>query len=285
MSGWYDWPSHRRLVSLLRAPDGGAAEVGSMAAAAMAEFVEHLIRYDAASYPDAVATTALRIATSQPALAPLALLANTVLLTLDRGPEVVVAEARALEKRLAASTEIVSSAGAALIPDGGTVLTHGASSTVRATLGAASGRGVRVICTESAPFGEGQRLAADLVAAGLAVEVIPDGAVPDALYAVDMVMLGASALGPDAAVNVIGTSAIIKEARNLGVKCLLLASGDKALPGLLFERAAERALGSSRLELVSLDSFDLIITEAGVLEPGAIRALAESKPAAPGLTA
>ncbi|HEX9978728.1 MAG: hypothetical protein V1757_11390 [Actinomycetota bacterium] len=283
MTGWIDWPSYRRLMALLRSPDGGAAEVGSVAASSLAEFVDHLIRYDADAYPEAVAAVAVRIARSQPALAPLVLLANTVLLTLDRGPDIVVAEARAFEKRLAASTEIVSTVGAALVPEGGSVLTHGASSTVRSTLLVAASRGVRVVCTASTPFGEGRRLAAELSSAGIQVETIPDQAVPDALYGIDMVLLGANALGPESAVNVAGTGAITKEARNLGVTTLLLVSADKALPGLLFERAAGVALGSAALELVALSSLDSIVTEQGVLDAEAVRRLAENKPVAPEL--
>jgi translation initiation factor 2B subunit (eIF-2B alpha/beta/delta family) len=284
MTGWIDWPSYRRLESLLRSPEGGAAEVGSEAAANVAEFVDRLVRYHAKAYPDAVARVAHHIASSQPAFAPLVLLANTVFLTLDRGPEVVIAEARAFEKRMAVSTEIVSTVGAALIPEGGSVLTHGASSTVRSTLIAAAARGVRVVCTASTPLGEGRRLAADLVSSGIEVEIIPDAAVPDALYAIDMVLLGANALGPESAVNVVGTGAITKEAFNLGVKSLLLVSADKALPGPLFERAAAVATASPILELVSLSSLGSIVTEQGVLNAEAVRRLAENKPVAPELT-
>lgn len=283
MSAWDDWPSYRRLVSLVRAPDGGAAEVGSVAAASLAEFVEHLVRYDAAAYPAAIVETAVQMARSRAAFAPLVLLANTVLLNVDRGPDVVVAEARAFEKRLAASVEIVSSVGAALIPEGGIVLTHGASSTVRTTLVLAASRGVRVVCTAATPGGEGQRLAADLMSAGVAVEVIPDDAAPDALFATDLVLLGANALGPESAINVAGTGVILEEARDLGVKSLLLVSADKALPGPLFARAAEVALGSPTLELVALTGLDSIVTEQGVLDASALRRLAEDKPVAPEL--
>jgi len=283
VSSWVDWPSYRRLTALLRAPDGGAAEVGSAAASSLAEFVVHLTRYDSGTFPGVVAELAGRIAASQPAFAPLVLLANTVFLALDKGPETVVAEARAFEKRLAASTEIVSTVGAALIPPGGAVLTHGGSSTVRATLVAAAQRGVRVTCTASTPFGEGRRLASDLAASGVDVEIIPDDAVPDALYAIDLVVFGANALGPEAVVNVAGTGAITKEARNLDVKSLLLVSVDKALPGPLFERAAGVATASATLELVSLSSLSSIVTEEGVLDASAVRRLADRKPVAPEL--
>jgi len=277
VTGWLDWPSYRRLSALMRSPDGGAAEVGSVAASSMAEFVDRLIRYDADAYPEAVASVAVRIARGQPAFAPLVLLANAVLLDLERGPEVVVAEARAFEKRLAASTEIVSSVGAALIPEGGSVLTHGASSTVRATLITAAARGVRVVCTASTPHGEGRRLAADLVSSGVEVEIIPDHAAAEALYGIDVVLLGANALGPESAVNVVGTAAITKEARNLGVKSLLLVSLDKALPGALFERAAAVAASSPTLELVALADLDAIVTEQGVLDAPAVQRFADLK--------
>jgi len=97
-------------------------------------------------------------------------------------------------------------------------------------------------------------------------------------------LLGANALGPESAVNVVGTGAITKEAFNLGVKSLLLVSADKALPGPLFERAAAVATASPILELVSLSSLGSIVTEQGVLNAEAVRRLAENKPVAPELT-
>lgn len=276
MIEWLDWPSYRRLSALLRAPDGGAAEVGALAAADLADFIEALVRFAPECYPDAVEQVAVEIVRRQPAVAPLVALANAVLLAVDEGPGNAAAEARGFQKRLAGSVEILSTVGAALIPEGGAVLTYGASSSVRAALVAAREKGIRTICAISPIADEARRMAADLGAAGILVEIVTDAQVPDTLYAVDVVLVGAHALGPDAAINVAGTGTLAKEAANVGARMLVLASADKALPAALFERAAAAATASPALEVVRLAAFDSVVTELGVLDPEGARRLAEA---------
>lgn len=277
MKDWLDWPSYRRVASLLRAPEGGAVEMGAQAANDLADFVEALNRYGSEFYPEAVESIACEIVGSQPASAPLVALANAVFLAIEGGPGVVAAEARGFQKRLAASVEILSTVGAALIPEGGTVLTYGASSSVRAAVTLALEKSIRVVCAAPAGSDEGHRMADDLRSAGTPVEVVDDFMVLDALYAVDLVMVGASALGPDAAVNIAGTGVLAKEASNLGVKVIVLASADKALPAVLFDRASAAATMSPALEVVRLAAFDSVVTELGVLDAGGVRRLTEGK--------
>jgi translation initiation factor 2B subunit (eIF-2B alpha/beta/delta family) len=280
---WLDWPSYRRLGALVRSPDGGAAEVGALAATDLADFIEALVRSAPECYPDAVEQVAREIVLRQPAVAPLVALANAVLLAIDGGPGIAAAEARGFQKRLAASVEILSTVGAALIPERGAVLTHGASSSVRAALVAARGKGIRVVCAASPIIDEARRMAADLSAAGIPVEVVADSQVPDTLYAIDLVIVGAHALGPESAINGAGTAALAKEASNVGVRVLVLASADKALPAPLFDRAASAATASPALEVVRLAAFDSVVTELGVLDPEGARRLAESHPVSPRL--
>lgn len=275
MTEWLDWPSYRRLGALLRQPDGGAAEVGAHAATELADFIEALVRFAPECYPDAVEEVATDMARRQPAVAPLVALANAVLLAIDSGPQTAAAEARGFQKRLAASAEILSTVGAALIPEGAGVLTHGASSSVRGALAAAADKGVRIVCVAGDPDDEGRRMAADLRAAGLSVEVVSDRAMPDTLFAMDLVLVGAHALGPDAAVAVVGTGALAKEAANVGLRTLVLASADKSLPSPLFDRAAMTATESPNLEVVRLAVFDSVVTELGVVDAEGARRLAE----------
>jgi translation initiation factor 2B subunit (eIF-2B alpha/beta/delta family) len=277
---WLDWPSYRRLGALARSPEGGAAEVGALAATDLADFIEALGRFAPHCYPEAVEQVAEDMVRRQPAVAPLVALANAVLLAIDDGPGTAAAEARGFQKRLTASAEILSTVGCALIPEGGAVLTHGASSSVRGALVSALDKGVRVICTISPGTDEGRRMAADLKAAGVSVEVVDDSQVPDTLYGVDLVLVGAHALGPDAAVSGAGTGVLVKEAANAGSRVLVLASADKALPAPLFDRAASAATGSPMLEVVRLPAFDAVVTELGVLDPSGVRRLAEGHPVA-----
>jgi len=107
------------------------------------------------------------------------------------------------------------------------------------------------------------------------VEIVGDTQMPDALYAIDLVLVGAHALGPDAAVNVAGTGVLAKEASNLGARVFALAAADKALPAALFERAAAAATASPALEVVRLAAFDSVVTELGVLDADGARRLAE----------
>lgn len=283
MTDWLDWPSYRRLGSLLRTPEGGAAEIGSRAATDLADFVEALNRFAPECYPEAVEAIAAEIVERQPALAPLVALANAVFLAIEDGPAVVAAEARGFQKRLAASVEILSTVGAALLPDGGSVLTYGWSSSVRAALSLARDKALRVVCSASPGSPEGRLMAADLAGVGLAVEVVDDAMVVDTLFAVDLVVIGANAIGPDGVVAVAGTGALAKEASNVGVRVIVLASADKALPTPLFDRASAAALMSPALEVVRLGSFASIVTELGVLDPDGVRRLADGKAVAPRL--
>lgn len=128
-------------------------------------------------------------------------------------------------------------------------------------------------------------MAADLSGAGIPVEIVGDSQVPDTLYAVDVVLVGAHALGPEAAINVAGTGVLAKEASNVGARVLVLASADKVLPAALFDRAAAAAAASAALEVVRLPAFDSVVTELGVLDLEGVRRLAEGHRVAEGLQA
>ena len=138
-------------------------------------------------------------------------------------------------ERIQRAPGILSGKAAALCA-GRTVLTHSYSSTVIGAL--VSGAPAAVICTESLPGGEGKR-AAELLNARL----IPDTAVFTALPKVDLVLVGADAVLPDAIVNKVGTAAIALAARLHGKPVFVLCGRDKFVPaewqpdlGHLFEK-------------------------------------------------
>jgi len=133
------------------------------------------------------------------------------------------------------------------------------------------------------PEGEGIELAADLAAAGLAVEVTPDDQVSEILPDIDLVVVGADALGPRRLMSSAGTAALAAEARPLGVPFYVLASVDKVLPAPLFERAVVAGRLDGRYEATDLALVTAVVTELGVLDPREAAGLAEDREVSPAL--
>jgi translation initiation factor 2B subunit (eIF-2B alpha/beta/delta family) len=285
MTEWTQWPSWRRLIAIARAPVArSAAATGALAAASLAELVEGLEEYAPEAYPGALRSIADELLDHCAAVAPLLSLVNTVYLTLDGGPEALSAELRRVERRMAASAGILARVGAALIEEGGIVLTHGGSGSVQALLVyAAESRRFFVSCVATLPEGEGIELAADLAAAGLAVEVTPDDQVSEILPDIDLVVVGADAIGPRRVMSSAGTADLAAEARPLGVPFYVLASVDKVLPAPLFERAVAAGRVGGRYEATDLNLVTAVVTEQGVLDPREAGGLAEDREVSPAL--
>ncbi len=283
MTSWSEWPSRRRLDALTGAAEGGEAENGALVAAELAVFIERIDAYASEHFPEAIDSVVRSIVARRPTSAPLITLANAVLLTIERGPETVIAEVRAVAERLRASVGILATMGAAFVPDGGSVLAHGTSSSVQRLLEeAAHHKRFRVTCG-SGWDGAGRLFASELADAGIAVEVVSEDFVVDSLLGVDLIVTGASAFGPGSMINTAGTDVLVKEAANLDVRALLVTSADKALPAPLFERSAAAATRSDGLEVVQLAHFEAIVTELGVLDPVAAARLAGRREVAPQL--
>lgn len=285
MTEWKTWPSWRRLVAIARAPvAGSAAATGSLAAGSLADLVESIGAYAPEGYPVAIEEIAAELLRQQPEMAPIVGLVNAVFLRLPDGPDELAAELRSMEARMAASTGLLAAVGSALVEPGSAVLTHGGSGSVKAMLVlAAESRRFSVSCAATLPLGEGVELAADLAAEGLRVEVVPDEQVLETLPGVDLVVMGANAFGPDHAMNVIGSSAVVEEAGIIGLPIYLVASLEKALPALLFERAAGSVAGSRRFETVPLEMVTGLVTEVGILDPESAGKLAADRRVAPAL--
>lgn len=285
MTEWTQWPAWRRLVAIARAPVGrSAAATGALAAGSLAELIEGLEEYAPEAYPGAVRAVADELLDRCAAVAPLVSLVNTVYLALEDGPEALAGQLRVVERRMAASSGILARVGAPLIEEGGIVLTHGGSGSVQALLvHTAESRRFFVSCVATLPEGEGIELAADLAAAGLAVEVTPDDQVSEILPDIDLVVVGADALGPRRLMSSAGTAALAAEARPLGVPFYVLASVDKVLPAPLFERAVVAGRLDGRYEATDLALVTAVVTELGVLDPREAAGLAEDREVSPAL--
>jgi len=110
----------------------------------------------------------------------------------------------------------------ATYPAGSVVLTHSASSTVRA---AVAGLPFELAVTASEPGGEGRRLATEL-----GVSCIEDGDVAARAGDVDAVVVGADAVGSEHFVNKVGTLGLASAARSADVPFFVVAESYKWLP-------------------------------------------------------
>ena len=285
MMEWRDWPSWRRLNAIARLPVTGAAAAGGLAAASMAEFIETLSEYAPEAYPVAVRNVAEDLVRRQPALAPIVGMVNTIFLHLDDGPSDLAALMRDTERRIATSSALLAEVGSGLVEQGAGVLTFGGSGSVKAVLSAAGAtKPIFVSCATTLPDGEGVEMAADLAAAGVSVELIPDDEIAEVVAGCDLVMMGTSALGPTAAMAISGAAMVAKEARSAGVPLYLVASVEKVLPGPLFDRAVGAGAVEGRYEPVPLGDVTAVVTEFGVLHPEAAGLLAAELQVAPQLT-
>ena len=148
-----DW----RAAAAIRADTrAGATALAARAGGALRELAADAAaaqRLDAALLADAVRA----LVRAQPAMAPLCRLGSAVLDAAGDSPTAAaVAEAvAAYEADGAAEAAATAERGAALVPDGGEILTLSASSLVERALRAAraDGRRFRVVCLESRPAG------------------------------------------------------------------------------------------------------------------------------------
>ena len=101
------------------------------------------------------------------------------------------------------------------------ILTHSASSTVRAVL---AGLSVEVLVTASEPGGEGRRLATELGAV-----CVEDSDAPAAVSDVSAVVVGADAISTDAFVNKVGTRVLAETANRTGTPFFVVAESYKWL--------------------------------------------------------
>ena len=282
---WRDWPSWRRLNAIARLPVGGATAAGGMAAGAMAEFVETLSEYSPESYPVAVRNVAEDLIRRQPAIAPIVGMVNAVFLHLDDGPTSLAALMRDMERRITRSSTLLSDVGASLVEAGAGVLTFGGSGSVRAVLTEAGrSRAFFVSCATTLPDGEGVEMAADLAAAGVSVELIPDDEIDEVMLGCDLVLMGTSAIGPDTAMNISGSAKVTRQAKEMAVPLYLVSSVEKALPGPLFDKAIDVGVREGRYEQIQLSDLTAVITEFGILNPEAAGLLAAELEVAPQLT-
>jgi ribose 1,5-bisphosphate isomerase len=184
-------------------------------------------------------------------------------------PEQVIAEAKAVIDSRDRAAKVIA---VMLAPDlAGTVMTHSASATVREAL--THTPPARVICTISEPGSEGRRLAAELKACGIEVELIADAESPDAVRESDLLLLGADTVFKDGSlVNKVGTHAIARAAQEAGVPVIVACETFKLAP---FD--PEEPLEDT-FELIPAALIDRVVTEEGAANTIDVASLVDRTP-------
>lgn len=198
--------------------------------------------------------------------------------------------ARFIEGSLNASKRIIA-AGAALIRDGDTVLTHCNSSLAVGVISEAvrQGKGIRAYATESRPWGQGFITVGYLAEAGVDITLIIDSAVNSVIRKVDRVFVGADTVTSSGdLVNKIGTSQIALCARNAGSEFNVCAESYKFSPRTLHgepviieERDPAEVLGGRQVpasvkvfnpvfDVTPARYIDHLISEFGVMSPASV---------------
>jgi len=281
---WRDWPAWRRVLAAAHDQVGSAATIGADAAQAIGDLLKTVADIAPDAFPDAVLDAVDLLSSHQQAMAPIMNLRNAVYLEVQNGSTAVAEAVTDLELRIRESWRGVTEAGIAVIPTGGTVLIHSASSTVRTVLEAARDQiDFDVVCTRAMPIGEGIEMAADLRAGGFDVELIDDEVAIEVLPGVDVVLAGADAIGPSQVINKVGTAVLAGAAKAIGVPFYLIASTHKILPEALFNMALQRRGREDLSEAIALDVFSGVVTETGVLGAAAVAEFAGGLAVAEGL--
>jgi len=275
---WREWAAWRRITAVSLDSVSSAAAVGAAAARALEQLARSVATYAPESYPEPIVDALELLIDRQAVRAPVLALCNEVYLVLGEGPDGVVERAEEFAGRLASSTAKIGSIGAHLIGDGVTVLVHGASRSVRSVLDAARERSTfQVCCTEAMPGGEGMEMAAELTVAGFDVELVDDGSAVELLPGVDMVVSGADAIGPDAAVSKAGIRKLAIAADLAGVAMYLTAGRDKVLPAGLFRITTQLGGRQGLSEIIGLEYFTAIVSDVGLLTIDDIAELAAER--------
>jgi translation initiation factor 2B subunit (eIF-2B alpha/beta/delta family) len=144
------------------------------------------------------------------------------------------------------------------------VVTLSYSSSVAAALSAiARAEPLEVVCSESQPGGEGQRLRDELAAAGARVSLVSDALLTTFLPGATAVVVGADAISARDWTNKAGTFGLAAAASFTGTPVYVVASRDKAQADALRARAPlPRAFERTPVLLATL-----FLTDSGPISP------------------
>lgn len=278
---WMSWPVWRRLTGIAVDQVSGSTSVAMQTASALRSLGEAA---GSAHIEDPCLPVREGIDVvfrAQPTAAAIANLRNLVYDAPDL--QLLLKTLDAEVERLGQVPLRLAEQGSALISDGDSVLVHSSSSSVRAVLDLARrSTSFSVTCTVEEGSGEGRQMAAELASAGYSIEMLSVGQAAAYVAGVDLILVGADAIGPGRMINKEGTSRITAAGLDADVPRYVIAATDKILAEELFTTAASRAEAMD-MELVPLSWFTAVISEAGPLTPGGVSRLATERRVSPKL--
>jgi len=236
------------------------------------------------------------LTTSQREMAPLINLAGRALSIAERlvlsgvGAETlkraVAMELSSFTDEMDDGIDSLAREGAALLPACSTVATLSASECVVAVLRGAksSGRTLSVTAAESRPALEGVSQAERLRALGIPVDIVADDALPAAIAAVDLVLVGADRISQEEFVGKAGVHAAALAAADAGVPFFTAATEERLISAVLAPGPPDAASdGASLFEAVPLGLTAGVITGDGLETPEQVAARISKKPVPPSL--
>jgi len=235
---------------------------------------------------DFIRRVGLELIQTQPRMAPLFNLVNSLFLNCDKQTELtpLIETTRStinefLEKTQSAREEIIAFIDP-LIQENKTIATYSRSSVVIYILKhLAREKKFKVCLTESRPMFEGRKAALDLADAGLAVTLMVDAAMWECVDSCDLVLVGADSFSDEHIVNKIGTGALVLLAREAGKPVYAVCTTQKYLPPgtnmpdepqhnaneVWAERTGHINIWNKYFETVNIRLFSGIIKEKGLV--------------------
>jgi translation initiation factor 2B subunit (eIF-2B alpha/beta/delta family) len=216
----------------------GATQLAGEAMAALAA-VAGQYAGDGAGLAGAIAEAGDMLAGAQPLMAAIRNRARRVSAAAQRAADggadvdgvrrAVLDEIELIGREAEHNARAVAGYGAALIPEGATVLTFSASSAVRAMLLAARSWLDRVLISESRPMDEGVELAQQLAGDGIRCELWIDAAMATLAQRAAIALVGADTVTPEYVYNKLGTQALAIVCRECGTPLYAAFTTDKML--------------------------------------------------------
>jgi len=228
-----------RVIDTIRADNtSGAVELARMAAIAVLEWTDQTVSMPPQAWKTELLAFAPGLYMAQPAMAPLFNLVNDIFLAVESTAvqeELQPCVRRAVQAFLEQLTHMhkrMTSATLGLLPPRARILTFSYSSSVLAVLLAAHARQClsAVLCTESRPMLEGQRLTQELARAGIAVELGVDAAIATFTERADIALVGADSITARGVINKLGTTSLVLTCRHAGTPCYVVADRHKWFP-------------------------------------------------------
>lgn len=213
----------------------GAAELALRGITVFRSLMTESANDSAAELYQLLITTAQALVKSQPAMAPIFHLSNTVLQSasdITKTDEMISradAALDAFETRLCESAAKIADQVIELIPPGELVFAYSFSSTVVSGLlnARAQRKFFRVVCTEARPSMEGRKLASVLAQAGIEVIHTFDSAMPLILPMCRVAFMGIDCVGRPGIVNKVGSRLLGFACKNLEIPLYALAGTEK----------------------------------------------------------